>query len=224
MEIKLGMADFSNPISGSGPRMQVSPVIFPTAVQQAAVGLTGYTVTYSDGDHHICQMDVEVNCTINDNVVIVNSVLGLRDQDTNFDDPYAGSVEFAVLADLAPVPPRPDLIVSDVELNQAVQFFHSDTYLSASTALPDNAIPLYAGKNTGIRVYPDWDAALGLQLSSITGSVTVSAAGATTTLDPLNPAPIAPRSADTINMAAIEQTVNFMIPGALCVGQVDISV
>lgn len=224
MELQTGSADFSNPISGSGPRTQVVPVIFPTAVQSAAVGLTGYTVAYGNNDdHHVGMINVEVDSTINDNLVTVTATLGLRDWSGNWDDTYFGSIEFAVLAQLSPVPPRADLIVSEVETNQAVQFFHAETYLT--TALPDNAIPLYAGKNTGLRVYPDWDAALGLPLAALTGSVIVAAGGSSTVLLPLNPGgAIVPRSADTINMGVIEHTLNFMIPAALCNGSLDITV
>jgi hypothetical protein len=225
MEIKLSTADFSSPVSGSGPRTLSVPVIFPTAVQRAAVGITGYTVEYGNNDdHHVGRIDVEVGCSINDNVVLVDAVLGLRDWSGDWDDPYMGKIDFAVVAELAPVPPRPDLIVSDVEMNQAVQFFRSDTYLSAASALPDNAISLASGKHTALRVYPDWDASLGLPLSSITGTVTVNGGGSPVTLNPLNPAPIAPRTADTINMAVIEHTLNFMIPGALCNGELEITV
>lgn len=62
MEIKTATAGFDNPISGRGPRTQVVPVIFPTAVQRAAVGLTGYTVAYSNNDH-IGLIDVQVLAT-----------------------------------------------------------------------------------------------------------------------------------------------------------------
>jgi hypothetical protein len=224
VEFKTGTADFSNPISGSGPRTQVVPIIFPTAVQTAAVGLTGYTVAYGDNnDHHVGLMDVQIDGAINDNVVTVTATLGLRDWSGNWDDTYFGNIEFAVLAELAPVPPRPDLIISGLETNQSVQFFHAETLLTS--APPDNAIPLYAGKNTGLRVYPDWDAALGLPLAALTGSATVTGGGGSTVLSPLNPGgTITPRSADTINMAQIEHTLNFMIPAALCNGSLDVSV
>ncbi|MDR3508064.1 MAG: hypothetical protein P4L64_09225 [Caulobacteraceae bacterium] len=227
MELKTGSADFGNPISGYGPRTQVVPIIFPTALQSAAVGITGYTVGYGDGDdHHVGRVDVEISAVINDNVVLVTAALGLRDWSGDWDDTYYGSIDFAVLADLAPVPPRPDLIVAEVETNQSVQFFHAETYLTPQTAVPDNAIPLYSGKNTGLRVYADWDADLHLPLAALTGSVIVTpVGGSATTLTPLNPGgSITPRSADTINMAVIEHTLNFMIPSSLCSGTVEIAV
>jgi hypothetical protein len=227
VELRTGIADFSNPISGSGPRVATVPVIFPTAVQTAAVGMTGYTVAYGDNDdHHVGLIDVQLDAAINDNVVVVTATLGLRDWSGNWDDTYYGSIEFAVLADLAAVPPRPDLIVTEVETNQSVQFFHADTYLTPPVAVPDNAISLYSGKNTGLRVYPDWDASLGLPLSALTGNVVVTpSGGGGSTLLPLNPGgTITPRSADTINIAVIEHTLNFMIPAAQCSGTVEIAV
>ena len=168
-------------------------------------------------------IDVQVSGEVNDNVVVVTATLGLRDWSGNWDDTYFGNIEFAVLADLAPVPPRADLIVSGMETNQAVQFFHAETFLTS--APPDNAIPLYAGKNTGLRIYPDWDAALGLPLAALTGSVTINGGGSSSVLLPLNPGgTITPRSADTINMAQIEHTLNFLIPAALCNGSLDVTV
>jgi hypothetical protein len=236
MEIKTGVVDYSSPISGSGPRAQDTAVVFPSALASAAVGITGYTVAYgNNNDHHVGLIDVQVSPTINDNVVIVHSQLGLRDWSGNWDDPYYGSIEFVVLADLSPVPPRADLIVAALETNQAVQFFRADTYLSPLTAVPDNAIPLYAGKATGLRVYPDWDASLGLPLQALTGTVTVTPAGSgsSTILQPLNPGNaalsipsqcIAPHADDTTNLAVLEQTLNFMIPANLCNGELTIDV
>jgi len=233
MEIKTGIADYSSPLSGSGPRTQDTPVIFPTAVSDAAVGITGYTVAYGNNDdHHVGLIDVQVSLTINDNVVIVHSEFGLRDWSGNWDDAYYGSIEFVVLADLAPVPPRSDLIVAAIETNQAVQFFRAATYLSSLPAVPDNAISLYTGKATGLRVYPDWDASLGLPLAALTGTVTItsSGGGAPTILQPLNPGDggsippqcIAPHADDTTNMAVLEQTLNFQIPANLCSGAITI--
>jgi hypothetical protein len=236
LEIKYGVADYSSPISGSGPRPLDTPILFPTAVTAAAVGITGYTVAFGDNnDHNVGLIDVQVSATINDNLVVVHSELGLRDWSGDWDDTYYGSIEFVVLADLAASPPRPDLIVAGVETNQAVQFFRADTYLSTLTPLPDNAIPLYTGKNTGLRVYPDWDAGLGIPLQALTGAVTVTptSGGPSTVLQPLNPGnmalslppkTIAPHADDTTNMAVIEQTLNFLIPANLCSGQVTIDV
>jgi len=40
VEIKTGTAHFSKPINGSGPGAILVSVIFPTAVQRAAIGAT----------------------------------------------------------------------------------------------------------------------------------------------------------------------------------------
>jgi len=40
VEIKTGTADFSKPIDGSGPGVMLVSVIFPAAVQRAAIAAT----------------------------------------------------------------------------------------------------------------------------------------------------------------------------------------
>ncbi len=230
MEIRTASADFSAPISGSGPRTASQAVIFPRAVKQAAVGLLGYSVAYGNNDdHHVGLIDIKVDPVINDNVVTVNATLGLRDWSGNWDDDYLGTVEFAVLADLVAItepPPRGDVIITGIESNQAVQFFRSANYLDATQVLPDNAIRMVERKTTGFRVYVDYDQYAGLPLiSNLTGQMTVRTGSTTLTLDPINSGgAITPRPDASINQAVADQTLNFMLAAAWCSGTVTISV
>src|SRR6266566_36832 len=148
MDSRSGSIDFSLPLSGSGPRTASQTVVFPRTVKAGAAGLAGYTIAFRGGDHHVGRLEAAINA----NTVTVNASLGLRDWSGNWDDQYDGTVDFAVVAELqsatAP-PPRTDLIITDVELNQAVQFFRSDRFLDPANARPDNSIFLIARKNAG---------------------------------------------------------------------------
>ncbi len=230
MEIRTASADFSAPLRGSGPRTATQAVIFPRAVDKAAVGLLGYSVAFGDGDdHNFGKCQIRVEAAINDNVVTVTSTLGLRDWSGDWDDDYLGSVDFAVIADLVSAtapPPRGDMVVADMEVNQAVQFFRAAAFLDAATVLPDNAIRLVANKATGLRVYVDYDAFSGLPpVSQVTGRMTVQTAATSFTLDPINAGGvIAPRADSQVNQALAEQTLNFVLPDAWSVGTVTVTV
>ncbi len=132
MEFRVASADFSAPVRGSGPRTVTQAVIFPRTVDQAVAGLAGYTLAFADDDHHVGKLECSCDTTINDNVVQVTATLGVRDWSGEWDDNYQGNVQFAVIAELASAtepPPRGDLIVTGMELNQAVQFFRASSYL-----------------------------------------------------------------------------------------------
>ena len=226
MEIQSGSIDFSQPLSGAGPRSGQKTLVFPRPVERAVAGMSGYLAEFSGGnDHHIGKLQVRLETSILDNTVTVTGTYGLRDWSGNWDDQYDGSLNFVVLADLqdpAALPPRGDLFVEDAEINQAVQFFRSDTYLDAAHQMPDNSIWLVANKDTGVRVYVDYDATAsapaGLStITQLTGSLTVDTGQTTLHLTPTNPGGfISPRRDDQINMAVIDHTLNFMIPGAWC--------
>ena len=223
MELRTGSVDFSQPLRGSGPRTASQTIVFPRTVLRAVAGIGGYTVAFSGGDHNVGRIEVFLDTSINDNTVTVSARLGLRDWSGDWDDDYDGEIQFVVVADLesatAP-PPRKDVIVTDLELNQAVQFFRADTYLDPASVQPDNAIWLVSRKNTGVRVYVDYDSGAGLPLiTNLTGQLVVSAANESQTLDPINPGgSITPRRDSAINMSVADHTLNFMIPAALCNG------
>jgi hypothetical protein len=229
VDIRTGSADFSQGLSGSGPRTATVPVIFPRTVKVALVGLTGYWMGYTpNDDRHVGRLVVELSPVVNANVVTVAATLGVRDWSGNWDDSYQGSVDFVVVADLedaSTTPPRGDMLVTGMEFNQAVQYFRSATYLDPAHVQPDNAIPMVARKNTGVRVYVDYDASAGLPLvSQMTGRLTVETGTTTLTLIPINPGGwIAPQRDAQINMTVRDHTLNFLIPSAYCSGQLTLT-
>jgi hypothetical protein len=209
---------------GSGPRTASATLVFPRQVNSAVAAIRGYQVGFVGDDHHVGVLHVELETQINANVVIVNGRLGCRDWSGNWDDEYNGSILVGVLCDLASAtqpPPRGDVQITDLEVNQATQFFRSSEHLDADTAMPDNSLPLVGGKMTGLRFYVDHDASAGTPIMTLSGEVTVRSGGATTTLTPIQT--IAPRRESEINRALVDHTLNFRIPAAWCRGRVEIS-
>ncbi|HRO57724.1 MAG TPA: M66 family metalloprotease, partial [Burkholderiaceae bacterium] len=214
----------------TGPQSASAQFAFPRAVRQAAVGITGYSASFENGeDHHLGRLIVELNASVNGadpTKVDVSGNFGLRDWSGNWDDPYGGLVEFTLLADLvgiappAPGAPRGDLIVVDAEITQAIQHFRSDRHLDAANVFPDNSIRLVAAKPAVVRLYVDYDASSGLApIASLSGELLVTVAGATTTI-PASRA-IAPRRDASIDRGQRDHTLNFLIPEALCQGTID---
>jgi hypothetical protein len=184
---------------------------------------------YSGGDdHHLGQLQVKLDTTVNDNTVTVNGTFGLRDWSGNWDDEYDGNIDFVVVADLqsatAP-PPRGDLTITGMEFIQAVQYYRSSGFLDPANVRPDNSIFLIARKNSGIRVYVDWDSSAGLPpITNLTGQLVVTNGAVSVTLNPINPGQaITPLADVNINQASANDTLNFFIPAALSVGTVTIS-
>jgi hypothetical protein len=230
LELRTESVDFSLPLRGNGPRISSKTVVFTRPVTTAIAGLSGYTIGYSSGsgDHHLGRLEVNLDVSTNNNTVTVNVTFGLRDWSGNWDDDYEGQIEFVVVAELQSItsqPPRSDLIITGVEINQAVQFFRASSYLDAGNVLPDNAIWPVARKMTGVRVYVDWDPSAGLpSIAYLTGNAIVNTGNTTLTLNPINPGQaIIPLRDSQINMAIANNTLNFAIPAAWCVGTIVIS-
>jgi hypothetical protein len=222
MEVRSGSIFFPKS-RGSGPRTaNSSPLVFPRQVLRAAAGLTGYTTQFLPDDHHLGQVRVQLTPTVTANTVSVAATFGLRDWSGDWDDDYAGTVNFVVLAELesaTATPPRPDLQILDAEISQVIQFFRSATHLDPSNALPDNSIPLMERKPAGVRLYVDYDASLGLPpISSLSGEIEVQSPAGTRVLSPI--VNIVPRREFLIQRAQVSHTLNFKIPEELCVGVV----
>jgi hypothetical protein len=90
-------------MSGSGPQVLPTPVTFPANVTQATAILTGFTAEFANrDDHHLGQMDIQVSVPpggISGATVTVNVTYGLRDWSGEWDDQYAGTIFFAVIAE-----------------------------------------------------------------------------------------------------------------------------
>lgn len=220
MNIRTGSITFP-PLRGSGPLQGQSTVIFPRTVLRAIAGLTNYSVGFANqDDHHFGRLDIELNCTINNDAVTVMATYGLRDWSGNWDDEYQGVIEFVVIAELesqsAP-PRRTDMVIVGAEFNQAIQFFRSCEHLDLMNAMPDNSIRLIGGKNTGVRLYTDFDSTGGAMVGHISGVMRLTASsGAEGQISPI--ADITPISEISIDRGNVGHTLNFMIPGVWCHG------
>ncbi|MGD1716099.1 hypothetical protein [Dapis sp. BLCC M172] len=70
-------------------------------MQSAQVVLKGYSVNYNNGDHHILQLEIDLDTLriIGPTVSIAGDFV-FRDSSGFFDDPYSGWINFVVIADL----------------------------------------------------------------------------------------------------------------------------
>jgi hypothetical protein len=228
MEIRLGSLFFPE-LRNSGPQTAEAVIRFPRAAQSAVAGIVGYSATFQGDDHHLGRLQIELE-TVIDAVdpqnVVVRGTYGLRDWTNSWDDPYTGTVQFALLGELEPVTPpspgeaRPDLIVVDLEVNQVIQHFRSQFHLDAPNVFPDNSVRLVADKPTGIRVYVDYDRNSGLPvIPAITGTLDVIAGdGSAMTLFPT--IGIVPLRDALIDRRISNHTLNFLVPEGLCRGLV----
>ena len=226
MAIRTSSVSFP-PLRGGGPRTAQATVVFPRTVLRAGAALTHYAVGFSGSDHHFGNLQIALDPVVNADSVTVNVTYGVRDWSGNWDDDYTGDIEFAVIAELVSAtapPPRTDVVIADAELNQATQYFQSFRHLDAEHALPDNSIRLIGGKNLGVRVYVDYDAAgTTSPIASLSGEMRITtASGATTTLGALSA--ILPRPQAAIDRGNVAHTLNFMIPGIWCEGQLDMEI
>jgi hypothetical protein len=219
-------------ITGEGPQSAATTIQFPRAVVRVAAGIAGYSTSFEDqNDHHLGRLEMEVNANIDSGdstVVNLSGRFGLRDWSNEWDDPYSGLVDVAVLAELvalpAPTPgnPRPDLVIVGLEQTQAIQHFRSSDHLSAPNVFPDNSIRLIASKPTVVRVYPDYDASAGLPpISQLSGELVVQSGATTTTLMPIER--ISPRRDISTNRGIRTHTLNFLISDTLCMGTVELT-
>lgn len=226
MEIRETSLSFPE-TEGSGPVSASTALSFPRTVVRAAAGITGYSVRFEDNnDHHVGRLELEVSAGVDtgdDTVVNVNGVFGLRDWSNEFDDPYSGVVDIAVLAEMtaapppAPGDPRTDLLVVDAEISQVIQHFRSSEHLGAPNVFPDNSVRLVADKPTVVRLYTDYDASSGLPpITQLRGELVVEGNGATTTIPALETIP--PRRDVSTERRNRRHTLNFIIPEALCRG------
>ena len=212
-------------VRGSGPQNATSTLVFARPVAKAVAAVRGYQIGYVGDDHHVGILQVELDTTITGNVVVVQGRLGCRDWSGNWDDEYNGSIQatvFAELEDITLPPPRGDIQILDLEVNQATQFFRAAEHLDAGNVMPDNSMPLVGGKMTGLRFYVDYDISAGLPpIGGLSGELTIESGGASTTLTPL--ATITPRPATETDRAQADHTLNFAIPAAWCRGRLEIS-
>lgn len=84
--------------SGSGPRTLNENVRFSNNVNSAATVLTGFTARFSTSDHHLLQLETNVDGqSPGPNQLQVSGTYGLRDSSGNWDDEYDGLIRYAAL-------------------------------------------------------------------------------------------------------------------------------
>lgn len=88
------------PTTGRRQRAQTT-VVFSGPVRAAQAAIKGYSVNYNNGDHHILQMEFDLDTSISANTVTVFGDFVFRDSSGFFDDPYSGWINFVVIADVA---------------------------------------------------------------------------------------------------------------------------
>ncbi len=86
-------------MAGSVKNKETTTVTFPSQVLSATAVMTGFDVGYSGTDHHIQEMEVEVNTTnVSGNSVTVSCTCAVHDHSNNW---AYGTVYFAVIANLS---------------------------------------------------------------------------------------------------------------------------
>jgi hypothetical protein len=86
------------PTTGRRQRANTT-VVFAGPVHSAQAAIKGYNVRYDNGDHHILELEIDLDTTVTANTVTVFGDFVFRDSSGTFDDPYSGFINFIVIAD-----------------------------------------------------------------------------------------------------------------------------
>jgi hypothetical protein len=101
MAIVLTSTEFAFPSVTGSTQSQVRSINFGRTVQHVAVMLAGFDIRYNNGDHHVLRESIQLRISGNNGgVVNVEAKFLLRDGSGNIDDPYSGSIDAVVIADL----------------------------------------------------------------------------------------------------------------------------
>jgi hypothetical protein len=93
MEIRTGTLTFG-PGQHGEPRPELAVFNFTSPVRQAVAILTGVSFGFSPrDDHHLGLVNTRLSTTIDDDVVTVEGVLGVRDWSNEWDDAYEGNIQ-----------------------------------------------------------------------------------------------------------------------------------
>lgn len=96
---------FFDPTRGR-TQTEVGAVVFRNPVTRADVSIAGYDITYNNGDHHLLQQMIDAKIEkIELGTVFFRVNFLLRDSSGNKDDPFSGTVNVLVIADV-PTPQR----------------------------------------------------------------------------------------------------------------------
>lgn len=98
LQFREGWITFS---PATGRRQRASrTVTFSGNINAYQVVLKGYNIRYDNGDHHILELELDLDSSRSGNSITVNGDFVLRDSSGNFDDPYEGWMNFVVMADV----------------------------------------------------------------------------------------------------------------------------
>jgi hypothetical protein len=103
IDFRGGSVDF-DPTQGM-IQTQRGTVVFPngSVVTRADVAIKSFNMQYNNGDHHVLREMIRASVdSIQANTVEFKVDFLLRDDSGNIDDPFSGSVDVLVVADLAP--------------------------------------------------------------------------------------------------------------------------
>ena len=99
IQFKAGKVNFD---ASTGRQREPLTVTFPgRTVRSANAALKGFNIEFTNGDHEIVrqEIDIDVIGVVGEAVNLSVDFL-LRDSSGNIDDPYKGSVEVLVIADV----------------------------------------------------------------------------------------------------------------------------
>jgi hypothetical protein len=99
IQFREGWLNFG-PVTGRRQR-ESTTVNFSSRVRSHQVMMKGFNVQYNNGDHHILELEIDLDSSVDDDVVKVDGDFVFRDSSGNFDDPYSGWINFVVVADVA---------------------------------------------------------------------------------------------------------------------------
>jgi hypothetical protein len=92
----------SFPSTAGRPQTMELVFAFPTAVRRAESLINGFSIGFSQSDHHLLRAQVDSTVTaVSNNIVRVRVDYLLRDSSGNIDDPYDGYIDVAVIVDRA---------------------------------------------------------------------------------------------------------------------------
>jgi hypothetical protein len=81
---------------------QFTTALFNSPVRRAEVALKGFNIGYTNSDHHVLRELIQAHIdAIENNTVRVRVDYLLRDDSGNIDDPYNGTVDVVVMAEVA---------------------------------------------------------------------------------------------------------------------------
>jgi hypothetical protein len=75
---------------------------FASTVRRANAAIKGFDIFFANVDRHFHRQEIDIdNVTVDGNSVNFSVDFALRDRSGTFDDPFGGSVEVLVIADVA---------------------------------------------------------------------------------------------------------------------------